>query len=147
MRRVLLLAAATLLLGAQRPDTVDYRLGATPQAGGPPVLDVEIRLRGDADGETRLNLPDEYASGEHAYRFMSDFTVKGAKVTAPDPAHRVLTHKPGAKLIVRYRVQSAYPADPQSGGNPYAGPLIRPQWFALLGEYAFAAPEGREHGA
>lgn len=148
VRLLVIAAAATLLLGATRPDTVDYRLGATSVAGGPPVLDVEIRLRGDADGETRLDLPDEYASGEHAWRFISAFTVKGAQVTAPDPAHRVLRHQPGAKLVVRYRVQSAYPAaDPQSGGNPYAGPLIRPQWFALLGDYVFATPEGREREA
>ena len=145
MLRAVLLAAALPFLGGGKPAAaIDYILGADAQASGTPVLSVEIRLRGDADGETRLALPEDVAGGENAWRFVSDFTVKGAKVTAPDAAHRLLRHRPNAKLVVRYRVQTAYDHPPQSGGNPYAGPLIQPEWFALLGEYVFVAPEGRD---
>ena len=49
VRALLLTAAAVLMLGAARPPSVDYRLGAESVPGQPPVLNVEIRLRGDAE--------------------------------------------------------------------------------------------------
>lgn len=148
MHRLALTAAASfLLLGAARPQSVDYRLGLELQAAGtPPVALVEMRFRGDADGETRLELPNEWASARELWRYVYDVQVSGAQAREDGPAVRVLTHKPNARLIVRYRVRSAYDADPVGkDGNPYKGPLIRPEWMALLGEFAFATPEGRDH--
>jgi predicted metalloprotease with PDZ domain len=148
MRRLALTAAASiLLLGAARPETVDYRLGLELQpADAPPVATVEMRFRGDADGETRLELPNEWASGRELWRYVYDVQVSGAQAREDGPAVRVLTHRPNAKVTVRYRIRTAYEADPVGkDGNPYKGPLIRPQWMALLGDFAFATPEGREH--
>ncbi|PZQ60663.1 MAG: hypothetical protein DI570_13740 [Phenylobacterium zucineum] len=147
MRRLFLTAAACLLLGAARQPTVDYRLGIETQPdGAPATATVEIRFRGDADGETRLELPDQWASGRELYRYVYDLQVSGAQAREGGPAARVLSHRPNAKITVRYRLRSAYDADPVGiDGNPYKGPLIRPQWMALLGDVAFAAPEGREH--
>ena len=66
-------------------------------------------------------------------------------MTPDGPAKRVLVSRPGARLKVSYRVVSAYSSDPPGGeGNPYRGAVIRPGWFATLGDYIFAAPEGRE---
>lgn len=146
MRRLALIAAA-LTMGAARPETVDYRLGLDLQPdGAPPTAAVEIRFRGDADGETRLELPDSWASGRDLHRYVYDLRISGGEVREDGPAVRVLTHRPNAKLTVRYRLRSAYEADPAGrDGNPYRGPLIRPQWTALLGEVAFATPDGREH--
>lgn len=145
VRALLLSAAALLMLGAAKVPTVDYRLGVEPQADGPPLLDVEIRFQGDADGETRLELPDRWASATEAWRHLSDLTVKGAVIAEDGPAARVLRHRPNARITVRYRVRTAYDQDPAGvDGNPYKGPLIRPEWFAVMGEFAFAAPEGRE---
>jgi predicted metalloprotease with PDZ domain len=140
-----LAAAAALLLGAKRPPSVDYRLGVDLQGSAPPILTVELRFQGDADGETRLDLPDGFRDEQGAWRYVFDLQVRGAQVTAPDPAHRVLTHKPGARIDVRYRVQSAYPQDPQAqGGDPVKGPLLRPQAVAALGPLVFVTPEGRD---
>ncbi len=146
IRAISMAAAALLMLGAKAPATVDYRLSAVSQdPGAPPRLEIELRFRGDADGETRLALPDGYGSGREAWRFLSDLTVRGAQVSAPDPGHRVLRHRPNAQLTVRYRVRTAYDQDPRGGdGEPYRGPLIRPDGFAVIGEFVFAAPEGRE---
>jgi predicted metalloprotease with PDZ domain len=146
MIRVLSLAAAALLmLGAAKVPTVDYRLGVEAQAGAPPLVEVEIRFQGDADGETRLELPDHWASARDAWRYLSALEVTGATAAEDGPAVRVLHHKPNAKITVRYRVQTAYDQDPAGAdGNPYRGPLIRPDWLALLGELVFASPEGRD---
>jgi predicted metalloprotease with PDZ domain len=143
---VLIVAAVSLLLvGARRPPSVDYRLGFDLERDGAPVATVEMRFEGDADGETRLDLPDRFRSTQGAWRYVFDLDVRGARVAAPDPAHRVLTHRPGAKITVRYRVQSAYADDPQAqAGDPIKGPLLRPQGAALLGPLVLATPEGRD---
>jgi len=150
MRRAFLIAvllvASPLLLGAApRSATVEYRLGVTATAAGqPPVLDIEVRLRGDADGETRLDLPDSYGDGVEFWKQVHSLKVSGAQVSEDGPAHRVLRHRPGAKITLRYRVSTGYAADPQGqDGNPYRGAIIRPDWLAVLGETAFVVPGGR----
>jgi len=149
IRKLLIAAAALCLLGAKAPPSVDYRLGISAQGDAPPLAEVEIRFQGDADGETVLQLPDSFGHGKDLWRYISDIQVRGADVTAPDAAHRVLRHRPNARLTVRYRVQTAYPEGDPPGAeqNPYRGPILRPTWFALLGDMAFATPEGRDRQA
>lgn len=144
LRSLALAAAAVLMLGAAKAQSVDYRLGITPQADTSPLLAVEIRFRGDPDGETRLKLPDNWAGTTAAWRFLSDIKVQGATVTEDGPAVRVLRHRPNAPIIVRYSVRTGYDVDPKGGKNPYDGPMIRPTWVDLLGELVFAFPEGRD---
>lgn len=146
VRALLLAAAACLMLGAAKVPTVDYRLGVEPQANGaPPLLDVEMTFRGDADGETRLELPDHWASSKENWRFLSNIRIQGATAAEDGPAVRVLRHRPNAKITVAYHVQTAYDADPAGiDGNPYKGPIIRPDWMSVMGEFAFAMPEGRD---
>lgn len=149
MIRILALSvAALLLLGARRPPSVDYRLGVDLQGERPPVLTVEMRFEGDADGETMIDLPDRSWDAEAAWRYVFGFEVQGASVDSPDPAHRRLRHRPGAKLVVRYRVQSAYDHDPQAADGPaLKGPMLRPNGIAALGAQVFAVPEGRDREA
>lgn len=103
MFRILLIAASALMIsGAARAQGVDYRITVTPDANRAPVLAVEVKLRGDADGETRLTLPGSV---------VSEPTVSGGTVSAPDAGHRLLRHRPGARLTVRYRLRAP-------GGGP-----------------------------
>lgn len=90
MRRLALTAAAVLLMGAGKPETVDYRLGVA--ANG--QLDVELRFRGEPDGETQLDIPQRLSSG---------LAVSGAQLTTAT----TLRHRPGAKITVRYRAPSS----------------------------------------
>lgn len=119
VRALFLSAAAVLMLGAAKPTSVDYRLGVEAVAGQTPVADVEIRLRGDADGETRLQLPEALAVEPR---------IEGARVQTAEAGVRVLLHRPGAKLRVSYQVRSA--------GTDRAS-------LAALGEGLWAIPEGR----
>lgn len=107
-------------------------------------LAVEIHFAGDPDGETRLDLPREWAGSGELWRHLSNVEVEGAGAVREDgPAARIITHEPGAPLTVRYRVRSAYASDP---GFDYekARPLILPGWFFLHGEGVFATPDGRQ---
>jgi hypothetical protein len=105
MFRVLAAAAAVLLLtAAAKIAPVEYRVGLAP-----PAIDVEIRLRGDTDGETRLVLPAGVTP-----------SVKGANA-----AGGVLRHRPGAKLTVRYALSLRPDADLLLGESLFAYPQGR----------------------
>ncbi|MFY0538637.1 hypothetical protein [Nannocystis pusilla] len=109
------------------------------------ALQVELRLRGDADGLTRLKLPDHWGTARELWTLLRDFTVEGATVTADDdPSIRQLAAAPNAPVVVRYRVVSGFDRDPHAqDGQPFL-PIIRPTWFDVFGEALFAYPEGRE---
>ncbi len=56
-----------------------------------------------------------------------------------------MVSRPSAKLSIRYVVRSAYDRDPDAaGGNVYEGAVVRPNWFASLGEFILVTPKGRE---
>lgn len=159
MRRIL--AVATLLLACARapaptarpaappPPAVDrgvaYQLSPVLVDGGVVALAVELRLRGDASGVTRLQLPSEWADARDLQRYVRELAVEGATAVREDgPSVRLIDAFADAPLVVRYRVVSAYAEDPKSDdGQPFA-PIIRPTWFFAFGEALFAAPEGRD---
>lgn len=143
-RALLAAASAVLLLGAAAPDDmVHYRATPVVADGVLTSIAIEMRFRGDADGETRLTLPDRWAGETDYWKHLRDLSVEGATAREDGPETRVLTHAPGAPLTVRYRIVTAYDADPAvggPGGNPYR-PIIRPGWFSSIGHGLFAEPE------
>jgi predicted metalloprotease with PDZ domain len=136
-------AAAIMSMGAG-PAPVAYRL--TPVMDGPALsaLEVEITLRGDDDGETRIDLPREWAGADELWKQVQDFSADNAVVSDDGPAVRVLRHSPGAVLKVRYRVRAAYEGEPGPDASK-AQPIVRPTWFYAMGEGLFAEPEGRDN--
>ncbi len=140
-------ASAVLLMGAAAPDdVVHYRAAPVVADGALTSIAVEVRFRGDADGETRLSLPDRWAGETDYWKHLRDLRIDGARAREDGPQTRVLTHAPGAAITVRYRVVSAYEKDPavgDPGGNPYR-PILRPAWFSAIGHGLFAGPENGE---
>lgn len=109
IRAPLITIAAVFLLGAAKPPTVEYRLSLAPT-----LLSVDLRLQGDAAGETRLSVPEG----------ATNLQVRGARLRR-EAGTAILTHRAGAKLRIRY----ALPASPRG--------------LNLTGAETFAAPEGR----
>ncbi|HEX6376180.1 MAG TPA: hypothetical protein VFZ91_10715 [Allosphingosinicella sp.] len=139
-------AAALLLTAARAPPTeapVSYRITPVARPDGSRVLDVELRFRGDADGETDLFLPSVWAGSSELWRHATDLRIGGARSLAGSYDHPVIRHRPGARLKVRYRIVSAYAGDP---GFAYekARPMVRPDWFFVHGESVFARPGGSD---
>src|ERR1700712_3482514 len=123
---------------AEHPLHLTYRL--TPLEHG---FAVDLRFRGDARGRLTLDLPDEAMGEKERWHLLSDFVVTGAAMTAPDAKSRVLRFAPGARVSLHYVVHSAYDGEPDGkDGNPYKGLLVRPTWFAALGEFLFVVPHG-----
>lgn len=105
-----LLAVALPFLGSAGPEVAEYRLGVQT----PGVLEVELRFRGDADGETTISLPAQAAG----------LKIDGARAGAGGG----LSHRPNARITVRYHI-----AAPAGTGDALVAP----------GE-ALAAPQGRD---
>jgi predicted metalloprotease with PDZ domain len=142
------LSAFSTMASARPLAPVDYRLTPEIQDGKLVALDVQIGLKADATGKTVIVLPDRNMGHGERWRFISDIMVDGAAVGQDGPAKRILTSPAQAPLTIRYRVRSAYKQDPTGDdGNPYAGAIVLPTWFATLGEFVFAAPEGRDRAA
>jgi predicted metalloprotease with PDZ domain len=138
------LAAAALVLAAATPPPakpISYKMTPVLQADGSRVLDVEMRVRGDADGETDIFLPSVWAGSSELWRHATKLRIGGGKSIAGSYDHPVVRHRPGARLRVRYRIVSAYSEDP---GFAYekARPMVRPDWFFVHGETVFATPGG-----
>jgi predicted metalloprotease with PDZ domain len=137
--------AALLLTAAKAPEqrTIRYRVAPVKQADGSRALAVRMKFRGDADGETVLELPTSWAGSDELWRFVKGLEIRGAKKLSGFYDVPILHHKPGAKIKVRYNVVSAYAEDP---GFAYekARPMVRPDWFFVHGETIFVQPRGRE---
>lgn len=138
------LAAAALFLTAAKPPAqkpIAYKMTPVLQPDGSRALDVEMRFRGDSDGETDLFLPSVWAGSSELWRYATKLRIGGAKSFAGSYDHPVIRHRPGARLKIRYRIVSAYTEDP---GFDYekARPMVRPDWFFVHGETVFARSGG-----
>lgn len=141
IRPTLISAVALLLLmGAAPAPAVRYVVSPVMGTAGLESVAVTVTFTGEADGETRLILPDDWGGHPELWKHLEGLTVSGGTVADAGPAARTIRHKPGALLTVRYRLKSGYPGDP-GPGNPYR-PIIRPGWFQLIGEAAFVEPDG-----
>lgn len=130
---------------AAAADAVAYELAPVSDAQGLTALAVTIRFHGDASGRTKLVLPQRGQNNPRLWQYVRDLTIDGAtSVAADQPEARIITAPPGAALVVRYRVVSAFDEDPSTKNKDKQKPTIRPGWFWAYGEALFAEPQGRD---
>lgn len=137
--------AAFLSLGAAAPapSVVDYTVSPVVDDQGVTGLDVVARLRADASGVTRLELPDKSAGTSELWRYLKDVRVDGAASVREDgPAVRIVRSAPSRPLTLRYRLVSAYDRDPDGNSYDTYKPTVRPHWFWVYGEALFIRPKG-----
>jgi predicted metalloprotease with PDZ domain len=138
-----LAALALLVCSAQAPSSrLDYELTPIIENGGLQALQVDLRFRGEADGETDLRLPDEWGGQPELWRSIADVTaVSGATIANGETANqRILAHRPNARLHVRYRVIQDFEGAPNARqGNAYRS-VIQPTYFHLIGNAFMVTP-------
>ncbi|MEA3000973.1 MAG: hypothetical protein QOK17_2806 [Sphingomonadales bacterium] len=141
----LLGAAALLLVAGKLPEDrpVSYKITPVTEQDGSRALRVDMRFRGDSDGETQLFLPAVWAGTSELWRYDTKLEIRGAKTIGGTYDKPLIRHSPGTRLKVRYTIVSAYKEDP---GFDYekAKPMVRSDWFFAHGETLFARPEGRD---
>lgn len=150
MRAVKCIAAiaALMLCGAQAPlpPRIEYDLTPIMQAGELRAVRIDMRFRGEADGETGLRLPNSWGGQNELWRSLTDITaISGATLAeAGDPARRVLTHRPNARIHLRYTIVQDFEGAPNARqGNAYR-PVIQPSYFHLIGDAVFITPEAAD---
>ena len=144
MRLILgaLLVAATAAAEASAGTAIEYALSPVVDATGLTALEVQIRLEGEEDGDTVLNLPGDWGGKTKLYESIRDLKIAGGDVASQaDPAKRVITHRPRAKLFISYRVVQNWPGEPHATGANEYRPIIQKTYFHVLGNAIFAAPE------
>jgi len=105
------------------------------------AVSVELRFKGSPTGTTVLDLPKKWGGKTKLYEALSDFSVSGANSriqAGAEPWERVVHHRAGAWIRVRYMVHHADEGAARQG-NPYR-PMILPSRLQLLGSTVFAAP-------
>ncbi len=127
-----------------RAAPVAYTLSPAMDYGALTALKVEVRFRADPDGVTEFRWLKSWAGSDELWATVRDLDVQGAQgVEAQGHGVWRIRSRPGAPLVVRYRVVSAFDHDPTSGDpNAQPRPIVRPQWFYATGETLFGAPDG-----
>lgn len=143
--RIAFAAAAFLLCAAKAPEERTIRYKVTPGFwfDGAPAFRVEMRYRGDQDGESVLELPDQWAGSTELWRNVVGLQIHGARSLGGYYDKPIVRHAPGARLRIVYFVTTSWLEDP---GFAYekARPLVRPDSFFWHGEGVFARPAGRD---
>lgn len=141
---VLLWSAACAPPGhARAAEPIDYRLSVA-RATPVPSVTVTMRLRGDADGATDLDLPSQWAGSEGLWRNITGWRVRGGTISDTDkPEVKRVRHKPGALLTISYQVRDPDPLPPGADYHK-ALPWIERDWITLHGEGVIVIPSGGE---
>ena len=141
MLRAFTILAAVLFCTAQAaPARVEYTLSPEMSDGALRAVNVEISFRGEGDGTTQIKLPSEWGGQTELWRGIDALRVEGAAVAEESPSVRMLTHRPSARLRVRYRVIQDWEGPPTAtGSNPYR-PVVQPGYFHLIGHAALIVP-------
>lgn len=139
---------ALLTLGAAHPLPAlltSYELAPEMQGDTIVALDVTIRVAASRTGTTTIDWVDSWA-GEHKLgQWARDVSIEGGTSSKPAPnGGRIVRSAPHAPLVMRYRIVSAYDADPDVDNSEQAKPVVRPGWFYAVGEALYARPTDRD---
>lgn len=135
--------ALLVCASAAAPPRIDYTLTPIMEDDALSAVQIDLRFRGEADGESDLRLPDSWGGQDELWRSIQDLEiVSGASAIRTGEAAniRILTHRPNARIHVRYRVIQDWDGVPRAEiGNVYR-PTIQPTYFHLIGNAFMATP-------
>jgi len=138
--------AALFCMGQAAPVRIEYTLTPVLADGALTAVQYDVRFRGEADGTTDLRLPGSWGGQNELWRSIDRLeVVSGAALSAgEDETQRLLTHRPGANVHLRYRVIQDFEGAPSAEqGNAYR-PVVQPGYFHLIGEASMVTPSGYE---
>jgi predicted metalloprotease with PDZ domain len=114
----LLVAAAFVVCAglAPPPPRIEYTLTPLFEGRTLQAVQVDMRFRGEADGETGLRLPSSWGGQDELWRSLTDIrVVSGATLQqSQEPARRVLSHRANARIHLRYRIIQDFDGAPDA---------------------------------
>lgn len=138
--------AFLLCAGFSAPERLDYTLTPLMEDGALTAVQIDLNFRGDADGETALRLPSSWGGRDELWRSIDGVTVvSGARLLeGENPSSRTLTHRPNARIHLRYRVIQDFEGPPNAQQENAYRPVVQPSYFHLIGEATLITPEERD---
>jgi predicted metalloprotease with PDZ domain len=118
---------------------IAYELQPILERGELKSLRITLRFNGQRNGETTVYLPNEYAGQTQLWRQIGLPSVQGGTLVTPQPDRWTIKHKPRARVIVAYDLITAFDTEPaleSMMAKPFR-PIIRPNWFSLVGSTSF----------
>lgn len=144
IQAVAVIGALLCCVGAAAPSRIDYELTPIMQDGALQAVQIDLTFRGESDGRSDLRLPDSWGGQEELWRSVQSLeVVSGATLLdGEQPNQRILTHRPNARIHVRYRVVQDWEGLPRAEiGNTYRA-TIQPTYFHLIGNAVMVTPGG-----
>lgn len=144
IQAVAALGAFVFCTGAAAPPRIDYELTPILQDGALQAVQIDLTFRGGRDGSSDLRLPDSWGGQEELWRSVQALEiVSGATMrSGEEPNRRILTHRPNARIHVRYRIIQDWDGAPRAElGNAYRA-TIQPTYFHLIGNAVLVTPGG-----
>ena len=128
------------------PERIDYT-PMTPISAGGALEAVWCALPRRGHRRNRLRVPSAWGGQTGLYRAISGLEIVSGGVLGDGdgPAQRIVTHRPGARVHVRYRIVQDYEGPPTAGVTNSYRPVVQPGYFHLIGEAAFVTPEDAAH--
>lgn len=150
LRALITALALIACTGFIRPAAIEYELSPLMRAEGElEALQMDFWFWGDSDGETALRLPQSWGGQNELWRSIADLRVVGGAEMrdGEGPGQRILSHRPNARIHVRYRIVQDWEGAPNAEqGNTYR-PVVQPGYFHLIGDAALVVPEDLNHDA
>jgi predicted metalloprotease with PDZ domain len=106
-------------------------------------LDVELSFRGDEAGETRIELPSQWAGQKKLYEGIKAIQAVSPRATVVDTAEphvKIVKHSRARKVTVKYQVHQDWSGDPIEQGR-YFRPILQREYFHFIGEALFVHPD------
>ncbi|HVK80753.1 MAG TPA: hypothetical protein VM915_09070 [Verrucomicrobiae bacterium] len=145
-RAIAAVLALFVCTGFGAPERLEYTLTPLMENGALTAVQIDLNFRGDADGETTLRLPSSWGGRDELWRSIEGVTtVSGAQVRDGDgPTSRVLTHRPNARIHLRYRVIQDFEGPPNAQQENAYRPVVQPSYFHFIGNAILVTPDERD---
>lgn len=135
------------VLAKDSDKVISYEVSPSFQ-NGEAKLTITLLFKTDKTGETKINLPNDFAGQEQFYKGIQNVKVKTPNANLADtdkPEIKKITHLPNEKITIEYDLIQDWIGNPSSGdGSVNAGggyrPVIKKNYFHFLGIAAWIVP-------
>jgi len=142
------LAFFVTFIANAKPDPLPelrYAVNVVP-AGAVIEWHITIKMKGNANGVTELEVPSKWANRDDLAKGIQDLRVSGDSAVLEDSIGddeavkiRRIRHRPDEALTIEYRLTRIGSAEPESQKDAYS-PVLSAQYFQVIGDGAWIVP-------
>lgn len=136
--------ATTAVFASGGENKLDYRIERL--AGQTALFRISVTFKGDADGKTEIEMPNEWGGQQELYKAINDLRVStaGASLTdAGSPSLRTISHRPGETLMIEYIIAQDF-SGPLKNNIRYR-PVIENSHLHWIGHTVWVRPRWKDN--